>query len=196
MTTQVRTFPKKTVYHSALRMESERDGLAVKFTTDVLNSTYKDRPPYIRFEVYGDDGGDYAYNIENPEIAEYLRQVPKNEWFVIKAGGSRESAVVEVEAASGDAVFDEAPPPDPITGEEEPPLPFEKGSAHAQAAKANQERAQGSTASQTGSGMGNAYLAALLASAAAIEGFRQEMGRDPTDDERASATAIFIQMNR
>ena len=214
MTTQVPTdvnqvlagWTTKTCYHSRLSAATRPDGLVVRFTSPVRQSTFKEKsgqpkPDYINFKVYGDaQDREFTYQTETPAIAAYLRDtlqgVAEDEWVIITAEGSRDAATVEISFVADPPAEDapEVPPDQP--SDLAAPLPFEQGSVAQQAAQANQERAEASTGGQTGSGMGNSYLAALLASAAAIEGFRQEMGRDPTDDERASATAIFIQMNR
>src|SRR5690606_5494951 len=98
------TFNRKTVWHAELVKASP---LTVRFTSDVRNSKYKDKPPYIHFMVRG-DSQEYQYQVENDDIREQLAGIPQNEWIELEARGSRGDADIQL-TFTGEEAEDDRP---------------------------------------------------------------------------------------
>jgi len=111
-----KTFETRGVYHSALVQVSDPGGLLVRLKGEPHPSKYKDKPPFQVFEVHGDEGSEYFYNIENGDIHSYLAGAPKDQWLMLFALGSRDSATIRLEEQDGNLVIPEpqaegGPPP-------------------------------------------------------------------------------------
>jgi len=124
------TFEHKTVYHSALVQASDPGGLLVRFKGTPRKSKFKGKPPFIAFEVSGDQN-EYLYNIENGDIESYLSHAPQDQWVTLFAGGSHDSATVRLEEADGNPVLPgtgDGPPPNEWPNEYQAPAAKPGGS--------------------------------------------------------------------
>lgn len=104
------TWGKKTIYHSELVQASDPGGLLVRFKSAPHESKFQGQPPFMPFEVHGDEGSEYLYNIENGDIHSYLGHAPIGQWVLLFAGGSRDAATIRLEDKDGNPVLGEIEP--------------------------------------------------------------------------------------
>lgn len=114
MTTAIKAFEKKGVYHSELVRAGK---MLVQLTGEPRDSKFEGKPPFCPFKVQGDES-EYLYTVENDVIGDLLARAPKNVWVELLAEGSREGAVLNLTEASGAPVYtpDPAPTPTPMSG--------------------------------------------------------------------------------
>lgn len=172
MATATATFPKKTVYHSALRNAGP---LTVAFTSEVKESQYRGKPPYVEFKVQGDDST-YQYNVENEGIAALIKDLPRNEWIEVQAEGTKEEADLLVtrdihspKAGSGD------PPPAPARRQAATPPP---------------------PPDSNGDSLALTFWRCLDVSASLCDQFKQKHGREMTENDRSIAISLAIEVHR
>lgn len=171
MATATATFDKKTVYHSTLRSAGS---LVVMFTSEVKESQYRGKPPYVEFKVQGDDST-YQYNTENDAIAELIRGIPRNEWVEITATGTKEEADIEV-------TYDRSRPPAQSNGADR----------HPNAPPPQQE----SNGNGGGDSLARVLWRCIETSVALNEQFEKRYGRPMTENDRALAVSLSIEVHR
>lgn len=84
-------FSQKKVYHSFIKKHGP---IVIKWKGPPRISDF-DNYYIIYFEVRGDPESGYYYHIENDAIYEQLKDVEKNEWFLVTADGTQDSAVLD-----------------------------------------------------------------------------------------------------
>lgn len=90
--------PRKAIYHRYLVKASP---LVMKFKGEPRESKYKGKPPYVYFQVQGDES-EYALNIE-PGTEEAIQDAPKNTWVTVYAAGSKDTeAALKIVAGAQD----------------------------------------------------------------------------------------------
>jgi len=106
--------PKTTLYHSEL---SKRGQVAVLVETDVLNSKYAGKPPYVMLKL---DGYSRRYDTENDACAQALTGLKGREVSLTALGG-RETATIAV------APVGNAPLPQQLPQAQHAPVPQQVG---------------------------------------------------------------------
>ena len=102
--------PKTTLYHSEL---SKRGQVSVLVETDVLNSKYAGKPPYVMLKL---DGFSRRYDTENDACAQSLTGLKGRE-VLLTAFGGRETATIAVGAGGN------APLPQQLPQAQHAPVP-------------------------------------------------------------------------
>lgn len=176
MTTAIKTFDKKSVWHSELVKATDPDGLLVVLKGKPRDSKFEGKNPYVYFGVMGDDN-EYSYNIENENVRATLEQSPTTVPVRLHAFGSREAATITVDAGEGDVIGDSGPPQ--LYPEDEDGRP-----------QATQSK------SPTGSAVGDLYLQCLLSARKAHEAFIATTKTPASDDDIRIATTMFIQAHK
>jgi hypothetical protein len=59
--------------------------------------------PIVYFEVRGDEGDSYYYNIEDPEIEKQIEDLDKSLWYTVTAGGGQDGQFLKIEPATSQA---------------------------------------------------------------------------------------------
>lgn len=169
------TFDKQTVYHSYLRDASP---VVVKFKKHVQKSKYKDRLPWVPFNVKGDPT-DYTYQVENDRIADILNRVPLNVWVKATFIAGEDNGDVALEYEEGGEV--------------------ELG-AEAKPARSNGKPQRRPRRAQPTSDGYPTYADdlwyAILASRHIHERYVAEFGEELTESVRSLGVAIHIQASR
>ncbi len=106
----------KTLYQSQM---VKMGPVKVTVKSDVLQSKFKGKPPYVMLEIGGED---YNYSTENDECAEFF-EGQKGRSFTVVAEGSRENALLTY---VGEAAPDPEPEQKP-TAKSRPPANPSKG---------------------------------------------------------------------
>jgi len=92
----MRTFSQSKVWHSFLKAKSP---LVIRFKGDPMESKYG-TDPIVYFEVRGDEGDSYYYNIEDASILEQIEELDKGLWYKVTAGGGQDGQFLKVEVAT------------------------------------------------------------------------------------------------
>jgi hypothetical protein len=183
--------PRTTLYHSEL---VKRGALTVTVETDVLNSKYAQKPPYVMLKV---DGFSRRYDTENAACAEALRGL-RGKVVEIEAAGSRAEATILVRGASA------APQSHPAQSQAQPPARSQQPAPSRQQQPAAAGSASGNdadpvtNAKRTLNRLANGYGLCL----AAGEYVKSEWDKDhpdspmPNDQFQAMVSALFIEGNR
>jgi hypothetical protein len=169
MATATATFGKKGVYHSELRKAGP---LTVAFTSEVRESQYRGKPPYVEFRVQGDDST-YQYQVENEEIAALIKDLPRNEWIEIQADGSKDTADLQVTHDVG--------------------RPSTNGSSAAAPAR---QSAPAPAHGDDGDSLARILWRCLEVSAHLVDRFEEKHGRAMNEHDRAIAISLAIELHR
>lgn len=93
------TFPRSSVYHSALKEATAEEGLWIAFDT-VTDSKREGNPPLATFTIDGESRR-YTYMVENDLIRKHIEALPRGTFHYIRASGAKEAAVLHVEDETG-----------------------------------------------------------------------------------------------
>jgi hypothetical protein len=174
------TWQKRGVYHSALR---EKGPIRMAFTSEVKQSKYAGKPPFVYFKVAGDDT-EYQYTVENPtveqQINDALSAFGKDTYIMVEAAGTKDTAVLHTSAAEDDG---------------------SPASVPQQAPQSAQDAHGGSQAPTQQGGQPQKSLArnlweCLQAAKDVADAFQQKYGREMTENERTIAISLYIERNR
>lgn len=109
MSTAVKTFEKKSIYHSSL-VSLAKEGAPVRMmvTSEPRESRYqKPGLSHYCFVKFPDDETEYTLAIEDPTLDDF-RKVPKDIWVEARpAGSATQEAYISFNEAKGEPVYDE-----------------------------------------------------------------------------------------
>ncbi len=185
-------FERRGAYHSELVRVTDPDAVIVTFKGEPRKS--KDGDSYfVYFEVQGESEEHYL-NIENEDCLQTIRDAPTGEPVMLEAAGRDKSATLRITPLDNGQQSDKG-----ISNLEQhydemgnPGRPVE---AQLGGNAPNQEQPQRENEPQR-SEHEQMYWRAVIAAKNIHERFYAEFSRTLTDDERNTATTIFIALSR
>lgn len=183
MTTATEVFKRKGVYHSELVPATDPTGLVVTFTGRPMESKDKEGNWFVYFKHEGDE---HYYNIENEDIRRTIEAAPVDQPVTVHALGSRDSATMMIEDVNGPYLPEGDVGATDANGNPGRPVDSHPNAPTEQAPRDEPERSQHE----------QMYWRAVLAAKNIHERFHSEFERTLTDDERNTATTIFIALSR